>query len=214
MRVLGVIPARLSSTRLPRKVLREIAGLPMVVQVFRRARRSPLLSELLVATDSENGVRCRWMWYHRSMYYCECLPRAITNIRAVAEAINRASFRDDPDVPVTTLRSAPRPVASHRQQDQTAPGDPLFSRLPIPFDRDGRGGSPTGSRGALRYRRAVLDFHSLPPSALEQAEKLEQLRLLENGIPIRVVETEEETIGVDTEEDLRLAEARLAARAR
>ena len=150
------------------------------------------------------------MRYPRSVDYWECLPRAITNIRAVAGAIERVSFRDDPDVRVTTLRSAPRPVASHRQQGQTAPEDPLFSRLPIPCDRDGRGGSPTGSRGPLRYRRALLASLRLPVGR----RRLEQLRLLENGIPIRVVETEEETIGVDTEEDLRLAEARLAARAR
>src|SRR4026209_2440917 len=54
--ILGVIPARLQSTRLPRKVLREIRGVPMVVEVFRRARPSPLLSALLVATDSDEVV--------------------------------------------------------------------------------------------------------------------------------------------------------------
>ncbi|MEK7837675.1 MAG: enoyl-CoA hydratase-related protein, partial [candidate division NC10 bacterium] len=130
------------------------------------------------------------------------------------------AFRDDPDVQVTTLkiRATPDEVASRTANKvvTSVRGDALyFSRLPIPFDRDGRGGiSHWKHVGLYAYRRAVLEaFHSLPPSALEQTEKLEQLRLLENGIPIRVVETEEETIGVDTEEDLRLAEARLAARA-
>ena len=52
-RVLGVIPARLASSRLPRKVLRDIAGHPMVWHVWERARRAPALSEVLVATDSE-----------------------------------------------------------------------------------------------------------------------------------------------------------------
>ena len=56
MNILGVIPARLQSTRLPRKVLREIAGVPMVVYVFRRAQACSLLSDLLVATDSEEIV--------------------------------------------------------------------------------------------------------------------------------------------------------------
>src|SRR3990172_8004091 len=56
LRVLGVIPARLHSTRLPRKVPREIAGVPMAAQVFRRARQSPLLSDLLVATDAQDIV--------------------------------------------------------------------------------------------------------------------------------------------------------------
>jgi 3-deoxy-manno-octulosonate cytidylyltransferase (CMP-KDO synthetase) len=64
------------------------------------------------------------------------------------------------------------------------------------------------------YRRAVLErFHALPPSSLERAEQLEQLRLLEHGIPIRVVETDEPTVGVDTEDDLRAVEAILAHRA-
>jgi 3-deoxy-manno-octulosonate cytidylyltransferase (CMP-KDO synthetase) len=69
--------------------------------------------------------------------------------------------------------------------------------------------------GLYAYRRAVLEtFHSLPPSPLELAEQLEQLRLLEAGIPIRVLETDQPTIGVDTEEDLRAVEALLSARAR
>jgi len=54
--ILGVIPARLSSTRLPRKVLREIAGLPMVVHVFDRLRACAVLTDILVATDSEEVV--------------------------------------------------------------------------------------------------------------------------------------------------------------
>ena len=83
-----------------------------------------------------------------------------------------------------------------------------FSRATIPYDRD-RSGS------ALYYKHlgfyaytadALRRFRSLPPSPLEQLEQLEQLRFLENGIPISVVETTEDTIGVDTEEDLRRVE--------
>jgi len=96
-------------------------------------------------------------------------------------------------------------------------GDALyFSHLPIPFDRDNRGGITYWKHiGLYAYRRPVLDtFHSLPPSSLERAEQLEQLRLLEAGIPIHVLETHEPIIGVDTEEDLRAAEAQLASRPR
>ncbi|OGK81689.1 MAG: 3-deoxy-D-manno-octulosonate cytidylyltransferase [Candidatus Rokubacteria bacterium GWF2_70_14] len=243
MRVLGVIPARLSSTRLPRKVLREIAGLPMVVQVFRRARRSPLLSDLLVATDSEEvAAVCRAhgitavmtspdhpsgtdrLWEVSRAHMAEVYVNVQGDEPLVTPGhIERlvTPFSDDPDVQVTTLkiRATPDEVLSRTTNKvvTSVRGDALyFSRLAIPFDRDGRGGIIYWKHvGLYAYRRAVLDaFHSLPPSALEQAEKLEQLRLLENGIPIRVVETEEETIGVDTEEDLRLAEARLAARVR
>ena len=96
-------------------------------------------------------------------------------------------------------------------------GDALyFSRLPIPFDRDGHGDVVYWKHiGLYGYRRAVLDiYHTLPPSSLERAEQLEQLRLLEAGIPIRVLETDQPTIGVDTEEDLRAVEALLSARGR
>jgi 3-deoxy-manno-octulosonate cytidylyltransferase (CMP-KDO synthetase) len=69
--------------------------------------------------------------------------------------------------------------------------------------------------GLYAYRRAALEaFHRLPPSELEQTERLEQLRFLENGIPITVVETTEATVGVDTEEDLHAVQALLAARGR
>jgi 3-deoxy-manno-octulosonate cytidylyltransferase (CMP-KDO synthetase) len=67
--------------------------------------------------------------------------------------------------------------------------------------------------GLYAYCRPALEaFHRLPPSTLERTEGLEQLRFLENGIPITVMETTEPTIGVDTEEDVRAVEARLAAR--
>jgi 3-deoxy-manno-octulosonate cytidylyltransferase (CMP-KDO synthetase) len=65
-------------------------------------------------------------------------------------------------------------------------------------------------QGFYAYTAAALKtFHQLPPSPLEQTEKLEQLRFLENGIGIRVAETQHDTIGVDTEEDLVRAEAQL-----
>jgi 3-deoxy-manno-octulosonate cytidylyltransferase (CMP-KDO synthetase) len=88
-----------------------------------------------------------------------------------------------------------------------------FSKYAVPYDREGRGVVRFKHIGLYAYRAAALDlFHRLPPSPLELTEKLEQLRFLEHGIPIIVVETDEPTIGVDTEADLRAVEARLAAR--
>jgi len=87
-----------------------------------------------------------------------------------------------------------------------------FSRAIIPHDRD-RSGSVKYYKhlGLYAYTAAALEkFHSLPPSRLEQTEKLEQLRFLENGVPIVVLETKEDTIGVDTEEDLKKVEAYFA----
>jgi 3-deoxy-manno-octulosonate cytidylyltransferase (CMP-KDO synthetase) len=79
-----------------------------------------------------------------------------------------------------------------------------FSRARIPFDRDGTGQVQYFKhQGFYAFSAAALDtFHHLPPSPLEKMEKLEQLRFLENGIGIEVVETSHDTIGVDTEEDL------------
>jgi 3-deoxy-manno-octulosonate cytidylyltransferase (CMP-KDO synthetase) len=84
-----------------------------------------------------------------------------------------------------------------------------FSRTPVPYDRDGSGSVHYFKHlGLYAYRAAALErFRTLAPSCLEEIEKLEQLRFLENGIPIAVVETAVDTIGVDTERDLRRVEA-------
>ncbi len=86
-----------------------------------------------------------------------------------------------------------------------------FSRATIPFDRDGAGfGGYRKHLGIYAYRKAALErFAALPPSPLERLEKLEQLRLLENGIDIYVAGAPCDTIGVDTEEDWARAEAML-----
>jgi 3-deoxy-manno-octulosonate cytidylyltransferase (CMP-KDO synthetase) len=84
-----------------------------------------------------------------------------------------------------------------------------FSRATIPYDRDNVGGITYRKHlGIYAYRKDALQrFPKLPASKLEAAEKLEQLRFLENGIDIYVGETPYDTIGVDTEEDLRTVEA-------
>jgi len=86
-----------------------------------------------------------------------------------------------------------------------------FSRATIPYDRD-RSGQPRYFKhlGFYAYRKPALErFCSVPESSLERSERLEQLRFLENGIPIQVAETPYDTIGVDTEDDLRRVEATL-----
>jgi 3-deoxy-manno-octulosonate cytidylyltransferase (CMP-KDO synthetase) len=83
-----------------------------------------------------------------------------------------------------------------------------FSRAAIPHDRDGTGGLHYWKHlGFYAYRKAALDrFVAMPESSLETAERLEQLRFLENGMSIHIAETPHDTIGVDTEEDLRRVE--------
>ncbi len=241
LRVLGVIPARLASTRLPRKVLREVAGTPMVCHVYHRASRSELLTDLLVATDSEEVVTvCRTHGIPAVMTSADhpsgtdrvwevSRGRAadvylniqgdeplITSghIRALVEPFQRR-----PDTQVVTLkaRATPEEAASAHVNKVVTDlrGNALyFSRHPIPYDRDRTGQVVYWKHiGLYAYRREALEaFHRFPPSALETAERLEQLRFLENGIPIHVTETSEPTIGVDTEADLLAVEAYLRKR--
>ncbi len=233
-KVLGVIPARLHSSRLPGKVLKRICGVPMVVHVWRRASACDRLDELLVATDSTEvlevcrsyGVKAELTGEHHASgtdRVCEVLQRhradVVANIQGdepliCADHIHvlLEPFRD-PSVEISTLRV---PLLPAELTDPNCvkvvcdlAGNALyFSRSPIPHDRD-RSGSVQYYKhlGLYAYRAAILErFRSLSPSPLEQAEKLEQLRLLEHGYRIRVADAPYATIGVDTEEDLRRVE--------
>jgi 3-deoxy-manno-octulosonate cytidylyltransferase (CMP-KDO synthetase) len=237
--VLGVIPARLASTRLPRKVLREIAGRPLVAWVYEAARRAPDLDDVLVATDADEVMQaCARLGIPAALTsgehpsgtdrVWEIAQRRVADVYVniqgdepfvtpghIARLVE--PFRTAPDTLVSTLciRATPDEVDA-RQVNKVvfgAGGRALyFSKWGIPYDRDGRGVIRYKHPGFYAYRKAALDtFHALPPSTLELAEGLEQLRFLENGIGIVVRETTEATIGIDTEEDFRAAEARLAA---
>lgn len=237
--VLGVIPARLASTRLPRKVLREIAGRPLVAWVYEAARRAPDLDEVLVATDADEVMQACARLGIPAVLTSSAHPSGTDRVWEVAQS--RAAdvyvniqgdepfvtpghiarlvepFRTAPDTLVSTLciRATPDEVDA-RQVNKVVFGVGgralYFSKWGIPYDRDGRGVIRYKHPGFYAYRKAALDtFHALPPSTLELAEGLEQLRFLENGIGIVVRETTEATIGIDTEEDFRAAEARLTA---
>ncbi|MEK7386794.1 MAG: 3-deoxy-manno-octulosonate cytidylyltransferase [candidate division NC10 bacterium] len=236
---LGVIPARLASTRLPRKVLREIAGRPLIVRVYEAAKRSRDLAEVLVATDAQEVVdacaRFRVPAAMTSADHPSGTDRVweVAQTRAADMYVNIQGdeplitpghiarlvtpFRERPDTQVTTLkiRLLPEEVDNPNVNKVVCAADGralYFSKYPVPYDRDGRGVVRYKHIGLYAYRRAALEaFHRLSPSPLEQTEKLEQLRFLENGIPITVVETDEPTIGVDTEADLRAVEAHFAA---
>ncbi len=239
-RVAAVIPARLSSTRLSRKVLRELAGRPMVEWVWRAAQMSGLMSPVVVATDSgEVAEVCRLRGIPTVMTSPEC-PSGSDRVREVARQIEAEIYVniqgdeptltpdfftpllrlfDRPEVDVATLavRCPPDELANPHAVKVVAALDGralYFSRATIPFDRDEIG--YTGYRkhlGIYAYRKNALErFAELKPAPLERTERLEQLRMLENGMAIYVADAPRDTIGVDTEEDLRRAEAVLAAR--
>ena len=256
-RILGVIPARFDSERLPGKVLRPICGKAMVHIVFERAKLCPLLDELWVATDSER-VRdycarnqlpvLMTASTHRSgteriLEVMQKMPADVyVNVQGDEPMLTAEHLRlliepllprephlpqepqepqepplprepnlprkPNPPIQVTTLKT---PLAAAEAQNPNVVkvvtnlrGEALyFSRAPVPYRRNPASGiSFYKHLGLYAYSREALErYRELPPSPLEQTERLEQLRFLENGIPIQVAETAEDTIGVDTEED-------------
>jgi 3-deoxy-manno-octulosonate cytidylyltransferase (CMP-KDO synthetase) len=229
MKAIAVIPARLASTRLPRKMLREIAGKPLIGVVYEAVRSSPLLAEVLIATDSEEILQvCRDHGWNAQM-------TAPTH-RSGTERVHEVSGRTPADVYINVQGDEPLTRPEHiatllqvmgnsaaqvgtlmtpaAEADIPNPnavkvvtdlnGRALyFSRATIPFDRDGVQPHYFKHLGLYAYRKAALDrFVKLPELALEKTERLEQLRFLENGIPIYVGETPHDSVGVDTEEDL------------
>jgi len=233
--IIGVIPARLDSQRLPGKVLLPIGDRPMIHWVYERSRKSFLLDELLVATDS-----------HEVYEYCNGaeIPVMLTREHhsgsdRLYEIVERTcgSFYvniqgDEPTISAEHIDLLLQPLLSGKAEvstlkiaiDKAAAQNPncvkvvtdasgralYFSRHPVPFDRDGAADNISYYKhiGLYGYTRSALElFHRLPQSPLELAEKLEQLRFLENGVMISVMETYSDAIGVDTEEDLEKARA-------
>ena len=239
-RVVGVIPARLASTRLHRKVLRNLAGEPLLAWVYRAAKACPELDEVIVAADSAEVQQLCDQQGWRCILTAPELPSGTDRVFAVSRVVDAeiyVNIQGDeplllpehitailapfarPAVEVTTLKvrcTEENLYNPHAVKVVTATdGRALyFSRATIPFDREGKGGTMYWKHlGLYAYRRASLErFAALAPGALEQAERLEQLRLLENGIALYVAETAQDTVGVDTEEDLSRVEAILLER--
>jgi 3-deoxy-manno-octulosonate cytidylyltransferase (CMP-KDO synthetase) len=237
MKTIAVIPARLASTRLPRKMLRQIAGQTLLGRVYEGVRSSPLLNDVIVATDSDEIMQiCRQHGWNARMtspshrngtervreisdsvaadvYLNIQGDEPLTRVEHVAVLLR---LMEDTNIQVGTLKT---PASSEDINNPNAvkivtdaAGRALyFSRATIPYDRDGGHPGYFKHLGFYAYRKAALDrFCALPESSLERSERLEQLRFLENGISIHVAETPYDTVGVDTEEDLRRVEEILA----
>lgn len=238
MRIIAVIPARYASTRLPGKPLCQIAGKPMLRHVYEAAGMASELDDIIVATDDERVLNAARDFGAKAMLTSaqhasgtdrihEVMEREMADVYINiqgdepllnAEDISRLAdfMRRRGDVDVGTLyapismEEARNPnlvkvVLSHSRRAL------YFSRAPIPYPRDGRHASYNGHMGVYAYRAPILRrFPSLPPSPLEETEKLEQLRLLQADIAIYGVEASFMTRGVDTEED-RLSVERIMA---
>lgn len=240
LRIAGVIPARLGSTRLARKILRSIAGYPMVEWVWRAAAESGLMDPVIVATDSEEvAAACRERNIPFEMTSPDCASGS-DRVREVASRIDAdiyVNIQGDeptltpdffaplldlfnrPEIQVGTLavRCPAEDIANPNAVKVVTASNGralYFSRSTIPFDRDASGFAGYRKHlGIYAYRKSALEqFAALAPGRLETVERLEQLRLLENGIDIYVASAPADTIGVDTEEDLARAEVVLLSR--
>lgn len=230
--VVAIIPARYDSSRLPGKALAEIAGKPMIEHVYRRTSAARGVGVVIVATDDTRICEAVEAFGGRAQLTSRDHLSGTDRLAEVAAGLTAdvvvnvqgdeplidpsmiddaiAPFRTDPALQMTTLR--------RRIDDESERTNPnvtkvvvdrdgyalYFSRAPIPFTREGSPAAPAWRHiGLYAYRReCLLRLTALPPTAMEQAEALEQLRALEHGIRIRVLETTHNSIGVDTAEDL------------
>jgi 3-deoxy-manno-octulosonate cytidylyltransferase (CMP-KDO synthetase) len=238
IKAVAVIPARLASTRMARKMLREINGKPLIGLVYNAVKASPLLGDVIIATDSEEIMAvCRQRGWkaqltsaaHRSgtervHEIAQSIPADVyLNVQGDEPLTRREHIAAlievmrDPKVQVSSLMTPAAPVDINNPSAVKVVIDSAgralyFSRATIPHDRDGSKPNYFKHLGFYAYRKPALDrFVALPESSLERSERLEQLRFLENGIQIHVAQTPHDTVGVDTEEDLQRVEKILRA---
>ncbi len=239
MNAVAIIPARIGSSRFPRKPLSILGGKLMINRVWESVLASGLFEQVIVATDSEEILNAVIVAGGRAQMTRPDHPSGSDRVAEVAQGLDceiivnvqgDEPFIDaqalsallncfsDPGVEMASLMTACSDPLVLRDPNvvkviTNLKGDALyFSRSPIPYDRDGVSDITTMRHlGVYAWRReTLLLFVELPPSPLEQCEKLEQLRALENGIPIRMVETAYQGVGVDTPVDLLNAERLLS----
>lgn len=234
MKILGVIPARLESTRLARKMLRDIGGKPLVQHVYENVKQARSLDDLVVACDDLEILKAVERAGGKAILTRTDHQSGTERIREVAQKIPADVYVNiQGDEPLMSGANVDLLVQSFKHRDEFLVGtlairksekedfsNPnvvkvvfgqagealYFSRSPIPFTRE----SQDNGRfhfwkhlGIYTYRSGFWKRYSgFKPSWLEGQEKLEQLRFLENGIRIQVVETKLDSIGVDTEADL------------
>ncbi|BDC98342.1 3-deoxy-manno-octulosonate cytidylyltransferase [Persicobacter psychrovividus] len=240
MKTIVVIPARLQSTRLPRKILLEIQGKPIVQWVYEKALAADGIDAVFIATDAEE-IRDRCLSFTENIIMTSVDCQSGTD--RIAEAAQQMEAEviinvqgDEPQIPSEIITQ----LAAEFKSDSTLPmasvmtpikrcetlNNPnnvkvitnqsghaiYFSRSPIPFYRDRIEELQSGyvpedlqyfkHLGIYGYRKSfLLKYAQMAPSYLEGVEKLEQLRAIENGYAIKMIETQHSPIGVDTLED-------------
>lgn len=231
MRIACIIPARYGSTRLPGKPLLDLGGKSLIARVYERATQAKIPEMVMVATEHESIVQeVEGFGGHVVMTsathvtgtdrLAEVAARypeydVIINVQGDEpmidpELIDRLALvmQERPDLSMATV-AAPLREADYQNPNAVkvvlnCQGDAMyFSRSLIPWPRKEFVNQPRKHIGIYAYRRDFLQqFAQMPPTPLEQTESLEQLRALENGFRIGVINTDQELIGIDTLEDL------------
>jgi len=230
MKIIGIIPARYSATRLPGKPLADICGKPLIQYVYEQARKSKLLEDVIVATDDERILKAVEGFGGKAVMTSPTHPSGTDRCAEVARQIDcdfviniqgdeplippqvidkvaEALMESDEEIPMTSAAT----LANKEERENSnvvkvvtdQKGIALyFSRSPIPFYRNPV--APTLRHiGIYGYRKDfLLKFVSLPQTPLEKTESLEQLRALEHGFKIKIVLVDYSPVGVDTPEDL------------
>ena len=223
----GIIPARYHSARFPGKPLALIKGKPMIQRVYERAKTAEYLTRLIIATDDERifktckafGAEVQMTSPHhnsgteRAAEIAEKLNTPIVINIQVDEPLIRGKMIDelvsalqDESIPMATLAAKVKDIRLLYEKNTVKlvvdkQGFALyFSRSPLPFNTTDHFLQHIGIYG---YQKDfLLEFCSMQPSRLEKTEKLEQLRVLENGYKIKIIESPFQTLSVDSPQDI------------
>jgi len=240
MRMVGIIPARMAALRFPGKPLALLAGRPMIEHVYRRVERCPHLAEVHLATcdreiyDAVHGFGGRAIMTADT--HVRCTDRVaeaarsveadiVVNIQGDEPLIHPNAITQlceatlpDPDVPCVNLCNIITDEADFRNPNQIKAvcdqlGNALYmSRQPIPTTKQWGRMRVLRQLGMVAFRKDFLEtFGRLSPTPLEQAESVDMLRAIEHGYRVKLVVSPYESFGVDTPEDLRVAESRMAS---
>jgi 3-deoxy-manno-octulosonate cytidylyltransferase (CMP-KDO synthetase) len=235
MKILCIIPSRISSTRLPRKPLLPIQGKPMVQWTYENAIRCPILSDVIVATDSEEIASVITGVGGKVAMTDPAIPTGSERVAAVAMnypdvdvVINLQG--DEPFIRPTMLEELVAPYLAGETPEMTTiayhldknkyhePGTVkvitdlkqnaiYFSRSPIPYYRTKHTAPVYNHMGLYAFRRDfLLLYQTLPQTPLELTESLEQLRAIEHGYKIRVCITDKRTLEINTPEEYEQAQ--------
>ncbi len=227
MRVVAVIPARYESSRFPGKPLTDVKGKTMIRRIFEQVSACPDIDEVLVATDDVRIFEeARSFAAEAVMTSPDCrsgtdrVAQAVRGLSADAVinvqgdqvvldtvALSEVSRELRQGFPMVTVAAKAHP-GEYRDPNCVKVVCDLrgyalyFSRAPIPFERPGAGFEPWKHIGIYGFGRETLQrFTSLAPTPLELAESLEQLRAMENGIPIKVIFASGEFLEINTPQD-------------